>query len=453
MTSLAADTGTAARGDGATAPGADGTGTPPNRDDDAATAVREIARRAKVASRSLATANRATKDAALGAMADALVAHADRIVAANAEDVERGRANGMSPGLLDRLVLTPEKIGQIADATREVAGLPDPVGEVVRGQTLPNGLRLRQLRVPMGVVGMIYEARPNVTVDAAVLALKSGNAAVLRGGSAAASSNQVIVEVLRTALEGEGLPGDLVQTIDAHGRPGARALMRARGLVDVLIPRGGADLIQTVVAESTVPVIETGVGNVHVYVDATADVETAVGIIMNAKTQRVGVCNAAETLLVHADAAPAFLPAALAALAGAGVVLHGDPRALEYAPEDATALPATDDDWATEYLALELGVKVVDSLDEAIEHIRTWSSGHTDAIVTRDLAASERFVAEVDSAAVMVNASTRFTDGGELGLGAEIGISTQKLHARGPMGLTELTTTKWIVQGDGHVKP
>ncbi|MBL0888026.1 glutamate-5-semialdehyde dehydrogenase [Myceligenerans indicum] len=450
MTSLAPDTGSASREAEESAARTAG-GAPASSDGD--TAVREIARRAKVASRALATANRATKDAALGAIADDLIAQADRIVAANAQDMERGRDSGMSPGLLDRLVLTPDKIGQIAAATREVAGLPDPVGEVVRGQTLPNGLRLRQLRVPMGVVGMIYEARPNVTVDAAVLALKSGNAAVLRGGSAAASSNRVVVDVLRSALERSGLPADLVQTIDAYGRPGARALMRARGLVDVLIPRGGADLIQTVVAESTVPVIETGVGNVHVYVDATADVDMAVDITMNAKTQRVGVCNAAETLLVHSDAAPAFLPAALTALAGAGVVLHGDPRALEYAPQGATAVPATDEDWATEYLALELGVKVVDSLDEAIDHIRTWSSGHTEAIVTRDLAASERFVAEVDSAAVMVNASTRFTDGGELGLGAEIGISTQKLHARGPMGLAELTTTKWVVHGDGHVKP
>jgi len=303
------------------------------------------------------------------------------------------------------------------------------------------------------VVGMIYEARPNVTVDAAGLALKSGNAVILRGGSAAASSNEVIVAVMRDALTAQGLPADLVQTIDAYGRAGGVALMRARGLVDVLIPRGGADLIQTVVRESLVPVIETGVGNVHVYVDASADVDMAVAIVMNAKTQRVGVCNAAETLLVHEDAAPAFLPAALAALADAGVVLHGDAAAMSFAPTGAGMVPATDEDWATEYLALELGVRVVPSLDEAIEHIRTWSSGHTEAIVTRDIAAADRFVAEVDSAAVMVNASTRFTDGGELGLGAEIGISTQKLHARGPMGLSELTTTKWVVTGDGHVKP
>lgn len=421
--------------------------------DDVTAAVRDVARRSQVASRALATATRATKDAALHALADALGAAAGEIVAANADDLARGRDRGLSDGLLDRLALTPARIGAIAGALRELAGLPDPVGEVVRGQTLPNGLRLRQLRVPMGVVGMIYEARPNVTVDAAGLALKSGNAVILRGGSAAASSNAVIVDVLRRALEAQGLPADLVQTIDAYGRPGGVALMQARGLVDVLVPRGGADLIRTVVESSTVPVIETGVGNVHVYVDATADVANAVEIVMNAKTQRVGVCNAAETLLVHADAAEAFLPAALAALGGAGVLLHGDARAVALAPESVEVLPATDADWAAEYLALELAVRVVDSLDDAIEHIRTWSSGHTEAILTRDLAASERFVAEVDSAAVMVNASTRFTDGGELGLGAEIGISTQKLHARGPMGLAELTTTKWVVHGDGHVRP
>jgi glutamate-5-semialdehyde dehydrogenase len=415
--------------------------------------VRDVARRAKTASRALATATRATKDAALHAIADALVAAADDVVAANAEDLARGRENGLTPGLLDRLALTPQRVVAVADALRELAGLPDPVGEVLRGQTLPNGLRLRQLRVPMGVVGMIYEARPNVTVDAAGLALKSGNAVILRGGSAAASSNTVITDVMRRALEAQGLPADLVQSIDRYGRPGGVALMHARGLVDVLIPRGGADLIRTVVQESTVPVIETGVGNVHVYVDATADVATAVEIVMNAKTQRVGVCNAAETLLVHRDVAGAFLPAALAALAGAGVVLHGDERTAAHAPAGVAVVPATDEDWATEYLALELAVRVVDSLDDAIEHIRTWSSGHTEAILTRDLAASERFVAELDSAAIMVNASTRFTDGGQLGLGAEIGISTQKLHARGPMGLAELTTTKWVVHGDGHVRP
>ncbi|PFG43701.1 glutamate-5-semialdehyde dehydrogenase [Isoptericola jiangsuensis] len=425
----------------------------PGPEPEVESAVRDVARRSQVASRALVTATRATKDAALHAVADALVAAADEIVAANGEDVERGRAAGMSDGLLDRLVLTGARVADIADALRALAALPDPVGEVVRGQTLPNGLRVRQLRVPMGVVGMIYEARPNVTVDAAGLALKSGNAVILRGGSAAASSNTVIVEVMRRALEAQGLPADLVQSIDAYGRAGGVALMRARGLVDLLVPRGGADLIRTVVEQSTVPVIETGTGNVHVYVDATADVATAVEIVMNAKTQRVGVCNAAETLLVHRDVADAFLPAALAALGGAGVALHGDARATALAPESVEVTPATDDDWATEYLALELAVRVVDSLDEAVAHIRTWSSGHTEAIVTRDLRSADRFVAEVDSAAVMVNASTRFTDGGQLGLGAEIGISTQKLHARGPMGLAELTTTKWVVHGDGHVRP
>ena len=420
---------------------------------DVAAEVTALAHRARTASRALATASRATKDTALRALADALVAATDEILAANADDVERGRAAGTSAGLLDRLALTRDRIAGIADALRELAGLPDPVGEVVRGSTLPNGMRLRQVRVPMGVVGMIYEARPNVTVDAAGLALKSGNAVILRGGTAAASSNGVIVGVLATALESVGLPGDLVQSIDAYGRAGAVALMHARGLVDVLVPRGGADLIRTVVREASVPVIETGVGNCHLYIDAGADVPQAVAILLNGKTQRVGVCNALETLLVHSDAAAEFLPTALAALAAAGVTVHGDAATLAVAPDDLTTLPATDDDWAREYLSLDLAVRVVENIDEALEHIRTWSTGHTEVICTRDLAASERFVAEVDSAAVMVNASSRFTDGGQLGLGAEIGISTQKLHARGPMGLAELTTTKWVVHGDGHVRP
>jgi glutamate-5-semialdehyde dehydrogenase len=419
---------------------------------DVTEAVLETARRAKIASRTLATATRATKDAALGALADALVANAEEIVAANEIDLDRGRSNGTSPGLLDRLALTPERIGAIADALRELASLPDPVGEVVRGSTLPNGLRLRQERVPMGVVGMIYEARPNVTVDAAGLALKSGNAVILRGGSAAASSNEVIVRVLADALTAQGLPADLVQSIDAYGRPGAVALMHARGLVDVLVPRGGADLIQTVVRESTVPVIETGVGNCHVFLDASAELETSIAIVLNSKTHRVGVCNAAETLLVHADAAQTLLPGVLAALGAADVVVHADPLTAALAPEGVTVVPATDEDWATEYLSLDLAVRVVADLDEAIDHVRTWTSGHTEAIVTKDLRSSERFVAELDSAAIMVNASTRFTDGGQFGLGAEIGISTQKLHARGPMGLAELTTTKWVVNGDGHIR-
>jgi glutamate-5-semialdehyde dehydrogenase len=327
------------------------------------------------------------------------------------------------------------------------------VGQVVRGQTLPNGLRLRQTRVPMGVVAMVYEARPNVTVDAAALALKSGNAAVLRGGSAARATNVELVRVVREALEGVGLPADLVATIDEHGREGVEHLMRARGLVDVLIPRGGAELIQAMVEGATVPVIETGVGNCHIFLDQSAEPAMARPIVLNSKTQRVGVCNAAETLLVHAGARASLLGDVLTDLHEAGVVLHADERAAAVAAKRGVPVsPATDDDWGREYLALEMAVGVVDDFDAALEHIRTWSSGHTEAIVTADVVSAERFTTEVDSAAVIVNASTRFTDGGQLGLGAEIGISTQKLHARGPMGLAELTTTRWVVQGDGHVR-
>ena len=417
---------------------------------DVESAVLEACRRAKVAARALATLTRADKDAALHAMATALVDSAERIVAANAVDLERGRAHDMSPGLLDRLALSPERIGAIADALRYLAGLPDPVGEVKRGSTLPNGLRLIQKATPMGVVGMIYEARPNVTVDAAGLALKSGNAAVLRGGSAAASSNEVIVEVLQEALEASGLPRDAVQSIDAYGREGARVLMNARGLVDVLVPRGGRELIQAVVRDSTVPAIETGEGNCHVYLDASAPLERSVDIVLNSKAQRVGVCNAAETLLVHRDAAARALPAVAAALAQAGVTLHADARAA--AAAGVETVPATEEDWATEYLSLDLAVRVVDSLDEAIDHLQRYTTGHTEAIVTEDIGSAEQFVSRLDTAAVLVNASTRFTDGAQFGLGAEIGISTQKLHARGPMGLAELTTTKWIVYGDGHIR-
>ncbi|MFD2839049.1 glutamate-5-semialdehyde dehydrogenase [Populibacterium corticicola] len=420
--------------------------------DDVTEQVLAIARRAKIASRALATATRGTKDAVLEAIAQALVENSVRLIEANALDLERGRATNMKTGLLDRLALNEERIIAIADALREVASLQDPVGEVVRGSRLPNGLRLTQVRVPMGVVGMIYEARPNVTVDAAALSLKSGNAVILRGGSAAASSNAVIVEILRETLETQGLPADLVQTVDPFGRPGGVALMHARGLVDVLVPRGGADLIQTVVRESTVPVIETGVGNCHIYVHEDADVEMAVNIIVNSKTQRVGVCNAAETLLVHKDAAERILPAVYAALAAENVTFHVDPEAATFGADGPVFVEATDHDWATEYGSYDLAVRVVDSLDQAIDHIRTWTSGHTEAIVTASYEASERFIAELDSAAIMVNASTRFTDGGQFGLGAEIGISTQKLHARGPMGLPELTTTKWIVRGEGQIR-
>ena len=414
--------------------------------------VLDIARRAKVAARSLATASTDTKNRALEAVADALLVNQQRILTANQADVDREREAGLDEGLLDRLALDEGRLRGIAGALRDLATLPDPVGEVVRGSTLPNGIRLRQLRVPMGVVGMIYEARPNVTVDAAGIALKSGNAVILRGGSAALESNTALVDVIAAALVQQGLPADLVQSIDRYGRAGAVALMRARGLVDVLVPRGGANLIQTVVREASVPVIETGVGNCHVYIDAQVDEDQALAIAINSKTHRISVCNATETILVNEVVAPSFLPRLLVALAEGGVTIHGDAHTQALAPSGVDVLTATDEDWATEYLSMDVAVRVVPDLDSALEHIRLWSSGHTDAICTTSLLSSERFTAEVDSAVVNVNASTRFTDGGEFGLGAEIGISTQKLHARGPMGLAELTTTKWIVVGDGHIR-
>jgi glutamate-5-semialdehyde dehydrogenase len=409
--------------------------------------VLDAARRARAAAAALAPLDRQAKDAALLAMGDALDRSHREVLAANAQDVAAGREGGTTPALLDRLTLTPDRITAMADGLRHVATLPDPVGEVVRGSSLPNGLELRQVRVPFGVVGIVYEARPNVTVDAAGLCVKSGNAVLLRGSASAHRSNRALVDVLAAAATAAGLPEHSVQLVPGTDRASVKELMRARGLVDVLIPRGGASLIETVVTESQVPVIETGVGNCTVYVDASADLDAAVAIIVDAKTTRPSVCNAAETLLVHADVAPEFLPRAAEALQG--VVLHADERAAGHLP---ASVPATDDDWATEYLSLDLAVGVVDSLDDAVAHIRRWSSGHTEAIVTRDLAESRRFVRGVDSAAVMVNASTRFTDGGEFGFGAEIGISTQKLHARGPMGLPELTSTTWVVHGDGHVR-
>lgn len=412
-------------------------------------AVHAIADRSRAASREMARANRAWKDRGLRAIGAALLEHRGTILAANAKDVAAGRANGTSAALLDRLTLNDARIEALAAALANLAGLPDPVGNVVRGQTLPNGLRLRQVNVPMGVVAAIYEARPNVTVDIAGLALKSGNAVILRGGSAAAETNIALINVLRDALVSVGLPADAVQSVDEYGREGANVLMRARGRVDVLIPRGGRDLIQTVVTNSAVPVIETGEGNVHIFLDASADEKMAVEILLNAKTQRPSVCNTVETLLVHSEST--VLPAVADALRAAGVTLHTDAR-VTAALHSVETVPATDVDWATEYMDLDLAVAMVDSMDEALAHIRSWSTGHTEAIVTNDLANAERFIAEIDSAAVIVNASTRFTDGGELGLGAEVGISTQKLHARGPMGLTELTTTKWIVQGEGQVR-
>jgi glutamate-5-semialdehyde dehydrogenase len=417
---------------------------------DVEAAVHRVGDRARTASRLLARANRAWKDRALRAIGAALKENEALVLAANAEDLEAGRANGTSKALLDRLALTPARIDGLVDALETLAGLPDPVGTVVRGQTLPNGLRVRQVNVPMGVVAAIYEARPNVTVDIAGLALKSGNAVILRGGSAAAHTNAALLGIIRDALASVGLPEDAVQSVDAYGREGGTALMKARGRVDVLIPRGGRELIQSVVLNSTVPVIETGEGNVHIFVDASADERMAVEILVNAKTQRPSVCNTVETVLVHKDST--VLPAVARALAERGVRLHVDGRTMSALPEGVSAEAATDDDWATEYMDLELAVATVDGLDDAIEHIRRWTTGHTEAIITNDLANAERFIAEIDSAAVMVNASTRFTDGGELGLGAEVGISTQKLHARGPMGLAELTTTKWIVQGEGQVR-
>jgi glutamate-5-semialdehyde dehydrogenase len=415
--------------------------------------VLSLCRAAREASRAVRPLTRGAKDALLLAMADALVAATPEVVEANARDLANGEAGGLTTGLLDRLRLDGARVASVAEALRELAALPDPVGEVVRGQRLANGLEVRQTRVPMGVVAMVYEARPNVTVDAAGLALKSGNAVVLRGGSAAAETNRALVAVLRRCLQDAGLPPDAMTLVDGGGREAVQHLMTARGLVDVLLPRGGAGLIRSVVEGSTVPVIETGVGNCHVYVDAAADLDHALAIALNSKVHRPSVCNAAETLLVHRDVADEFLAAVLPRLATEGVTLHGDATTRRVAQTSGvTALDATDEDWAREYLSLDLAVRVVASLDEALAHIRRWSSGHTEAIVSQDVAATRRFVAEVDAAAVMVNASTRFTDGGQLGLGAEIGISTQKLHARGPMGLAELTTTTWVVTGEGHVR-
>jgi glutamate-5-semialdehyde dehydrogenase len=413
-----------------------------------AEAVRDVAVRARAAAAALAPATRADKDRVLLAMADALIGRSAELIAANAEDVAAARAAGVAGAMVDRLTLTPARLEGMADGLRQVAGLEDPVGEVVRGRVLPNGIRLSQLRVPLGVVGIIYEARPNVTVDAAGLCLKSGNAVLLRGSASAAHSNAALVAVLRDTAAAGGLPADAVQLVPGLDHESVKHLMRLRGLVDVLIPRGGAGLIRAVVEESTVPVIETGVGNCHVYVDAEADLDQALAITVNAKAQRVSVCNSAETLLVHRDVAAQFLPRVLAGLREAGVTVHGDEAVRAV---DPAALPATDADWAAEYLSLDMAVRVVDSLDDAVAHIRRWSSGHTEAIVTRSLRASQRFISSCDSAAVMVNASTRFTDGERFGMGAEIGISTQKLHARGPMGLAELTSTTWVGVGDGHL--
>ena len=414
-----------------------------------ATSVTEICVGARRAARALAQLDRGAKDAALHAIADALEARTGEILEANARDMEAGEEQGLTPALLDRLRLDEGRIASIAAQVRDVAALPDPVGEVIDGQRLANGLSLRRVRVPLGVVGVVYEARPNVTIDATALALKSGNAIVLRGSSSATHSNAVLAQV---ASEASGLPEGAVSLLSG-GREELAELATQDGLVDLVIPRGGEGLKKALEAVATVPVIYAASGNCHVYVDASADVDMARRIAVNAKTQRPGVCNAAETLLVHADAAPAFLPAALRELRDAGVELRVDGRARSLASDLAGELAdATEEDWDTEYLALVLAVKVVDSVEEAIEHIGRHGSGHSEAIVTRDVAAARAFQLGVDAACVYVNASTRFTDGGEFGMGAEIGNSTQKLHARGPIGLRELCTYRYLVEGDGQIR-
>jgi glutamate-5-semialdehyde dehydrogenase len=407
-----------------------------------------LGKAARVAARSLAALPTERKNAALRAMADALEARTPEIVEANRADVERARGTDATDAVIDRLSLDPERIKAIADAVRQVAELPDPIGDVLEEQTRPDGLKIRKVRVPLGVIGVIYEGRPNVTVDAAVLAVCSGNAVLLRGSRIAEKSNEILVRVLQEAGEAEGLPPGTIQGVTPT-RETANEMMRARGVIDLLIPRGGNDLIQTVVNESLVPVVETGVGNCHVYVDRAADLEKAVRILVNAKVQRPGVCNAAESFLVHSDVADEFLPKAIAALQEHGVTVYGDEQVQA---SGQGVEPATDEEYAAEFLDLRISGAVVGSLDEAVEHVERYGTKHTEAIVTEDLEAARRFTEEVDAAAVMVNASTRFTDGFEFGMGAEIGISTQKLHARGPMALPELTTSKWIVTGDGHVR-
>ncbi|MEY1674775.1 glutamate-5-semialdehyde dehydrogenase [Gordonia sp. ABKF26] len=407
-------------------------------------AVLGLARAAKSASRSLGGLTTAAKNEVLLAAADAVEAATETILAANAEDIARAEEADIEVSLLDRLRLDESRVAGIADGLRQVAVLPDPIGEVVAGKTLPNGLQLRQLRVPLGVVGIVYEARPNVTVDAFGISFKSGNAVLLRGSSSAASSNAELVRVLRETLSSKGVSADAVSLVPSEDRASVTALIRARGLVDVVIPRGGAGLIDAVVSNATVPTIETGVGNCHVYVHALADLDVAARVILNSKTRRPSVCNTAETVLIDKAVAAEALPRITSVLQTQGVVIHGDEPGME---------PATEDDWSMEYLSMDIAMKVVDDLDAAVAHIDTYGTGHTEAIITTDLSAADEFTRRVDAAAVMVNASTAFTDGEQFGFGAEIGISTQKLHARGPMGLPELTSTKWVVWGNGHVRP
>ena len=404
---------------------------------------------AKKAAAGLATVSTDVKNTALEKIATLLIERSAEITQANAKDLAQAKADGLSEGLQDRLTLTPERISGLSLSIREIISLDDPIGQSIQGKTLPNGLKLNQVRVPFGLVGAIYEARPNVTVDISALALKAGNAVVLRGGSAAENTNLALVGVLQDGLRASGLNSDLVQSVDDFGRAGAEAMMQARGLVDVLIPRGSAKLIKAVVENSKVPVIETGDGVTHVFIDESANPDWAVEIVHNSKVQRPSTCNALETLLVHEAVAESILPKVLERLSVSGVVIHGDAKTREVFPESVSA---TEDDWHAEYYSLDLAVKVVENLDEALQHIKKYSTGHTESIVTDQLGNAERFLAEVDSAVVMVNASTRFTDGGQFGFGAEVGISTQKLHARGPMGLNELTSTKWLVRGSGQTR-
>ena len=414
-----------------------------------ATTARERMLLAQSAARSIGLLSDADKRAALLAIADAIEEATGDVVAANAQDLERGRSGGLSVALQDRLRLDSPRVAALASAVREIAALPDPVGRVLDERTLPNGVQLTKVSVPFGVVGSIYEARPNVTVDIAALALRAGNAVVLRGGSAAELTNAALVRAMRGALASRGIDPEAIQTVDEFGRDGARELMQARGIVDVLVPRGSAQLIETVVTESSVPVIETGAGVVHIVLDESAPLEWARDIVVNAKVQRPSVCNSVETVLVHRAAAERLVPPVVAALRAQGVTVHGDPDVVRL---DDGVVAATEDDWSTEYLSLDIAMRVVDDLDDALDHIRRYSTHHTESIITQDDVNGERFLAEVDSAVVMVNTSTRFTDGGEFGFGAEVGISTQKLHARGPMGLAELTSTKWLARGFGQVR-
>lgn len=419
----------------------------------AKTEVVGLAKAARVAARLLANCTRAQKDAALNLMAQALLDNATEIIAANKLDVQSATAANLDAAIIDRLTLDQVRIQSLADGLIDISKLPDPVGETIREFDVPSGLHITQRRVPFGVVAVIYEARPNVTVDTAGLTLKSGNCALLRGSASAVNTNTKLVEIMRAALSKSDVPADAIQIVSAESHESVAELLQARGLIDVVIPRGGSALIERVVTESIVPVIETGVGNCHVYIDKSADFAKAISIAINSKVQRVSVCNAAETILIHREIADEFIPELMQAFKAEGVTIHGDDSVAEYAAKAGIAFKqAIDSDWSDEYYSLDIAARVVSDIDDALSHIQKWSTGHTEAIVATDEVAISRFTSELDSAVVMVNASTRFTDGGEFGFGAEIGISTQKLHARGPMGLQELTTSTYVVVGDGHTR-